>query len=150
MESTPKLHILMKIQLLATLLINMMNKLIPSRISSNTRSADWGNEKGIKCFNETKPITKKRHWGTGSDKRIMRAVADVVGRMKTPVTLINITQLSEYRIDAHSSIYTESGGRLLTDEEKEDPLHYADCIHWCLPGVPDTWNRILYAHLLFL
>ncbi|KAL8504783.1 hypothetical protein ACS0TY_016100 [Phlomoides rotata] len=117
---------------------------------THQRSADWGNEKGIKCFNETKPIKNKRHWGTGSDKRIMRVVADVVGRMKTPVTLINVTQLSEYRIDAHSSIYTESGGRLLTDEEKEDPLHYADCIHWCLPGVPDTWNRILYAHLLFL
>ncbi|GFP93826.1 protein trichome birefringence-like 3 [Phtheirospermum japonicum] len=117
---------------------------------THQRSADWGNEKGIKCFNETKPITKKRHWGTGSDKRIMSAVAGVVSRMKVPVTLLNITQLSEYRIDAHSSIYTEMGGKLLTDEQKEDPLHYADCIHWCLPGIPDTWNRIFYAHLLHL
>ncbi|KAK4478458.1 hypothetical protein RD792_013933 [Penstemon davidsonii] len=115
---------------------------------THQRSADWGNDKGIKCFNETKPILKKRHWGTGSDKRLMSVVAGVVGRMKVPVTLINITQLSEYRIDAHASIYTELGGKLLTDEEKEDPLHYADCIHWCLPGVPDTWNQILYAHLL--
>ncbi|KAI3447794.1 hypothetical protein Pfo_004459 [Paulownia fortunei] len=117
---------------------------------THQRSADWGNEKGIKCFNETKPITKKRHWGSGSDKQMMSVVAGVVARMKVPVTLINITQLSEYRIDAHSSIYTELGGKLLTDEEKEDPLHYADCIHWCLPGVPDTWNRILYAHFLYL
>lgn len=23
-----------------------------------------------------------------------------------------------------------------------------DCSHWCLPGVPDTWNELLYAHLL--
>ncbi|KAK4392322.1 protein trichome birefringence-like 3 [Sesamum angolense] len=115
---------------------------------THQRSADWGNEKGIKCFNETKPITKKRHWGSGSDKRMMGVVAGVMARMKVPVTLINITQLSEYRIDAHSSIYTELGGKLLTDEQKADPLHYADCIHWCLPGVPDTWNRILYAHLL--
>jgi hypothetical protein len=23
-----------------------------------------------------------------------------------------------------------------------------DCVHWCLPGVPDTWNELLYA-LLF-
>ncbi|KAH6824758.1 trichome birefringence-like protein [Perilla frutescens var. hirtella] len=117
---------------------------------THQRSADWGNEKGIKCFNETKPIRNKWHWGTGSDKRVMSAVVDVVGKMKTPVTVLNITQLSEYRIDGHSSIYTETGGRLLTDEEKEDPLHYADCIHWCIPGVPDTWNRILYAHLLYL
>ncbi|KAL7092671.1 hypothetical protein ACP275_12G178000 [Erythranthe tilingii] len=117
---------------------------------THQRSADWGNEKGIKCFNETRPVRKKRHWGTGSDKRIMSVVAGVVSRMKVPVTLLNITQLSEYRIDAHSSIYTELGGKLLTEEEKKDPLHYADCIHWCLPGVPDTWNTILYAHLLFL
>ncbi|CAA0827488.1 Protein trichome birefringence-like 3 [Striga hermonthica] len=117
---------------------------------THQRSADWGNEKGIKCFNETKPITKKWHWGTGSDKTMMKVVEGVVSRMKVVVTLLNITQLSEYRIDAHSSIYTEMGGNLLTDEQKEDPLHYADCIHWCLPGVPDTWNRIFYAHLLYL
>ncbi|CAA3033123.1 trichome birefringence-like 3, partial [Olea europaea subsp. europaea] len=97
-----------------------------------------GNMNGTKCFNETKPISKKRYWGTGSNKRMRRAVAGVVERMKVPVTFINITQLSEYRIDAHSSIYTEMGGKLLTDEEKVDPLHYADCIHWCLPGVPDA------------
>ncbi|XP_073157900.1 protein trichome birefringence-like 3 [Henckelia pumila] len=115
---------------------------------THQRSADWGREKGIKCFNETKPVMKKRHWGTGSDKQIMGVVKGVIRRMKTPVILLNITQLSEYRIDAHSSIYTESGGRLLTDDEKADPLHHADCIHWCLPGVPDTWNQILYAHLL--
>ncbi|KAL2541477.1 Protein trichome birefringence-like 3 [Abeliophyllum distichum] len=114
---------------------------------THQRSADWGNMNGTKCFNETKPITKKQHWGTGSNKQMMSAVTGVVERMKVPVTLINITQLSEYRIDAHSSIYTELGGKLLTDEEKADPLHYADCIHWCLPGVPDTWNQIFYAHL---
>ncbi|KAL6503257.1 Transducin (beta)-like 3 [Orobanche hederae] len=117
---------------------------------THQRSADWGNEKGIKCFNESKPITKKQHWGTGSNKRIMHVVAGIVSRMKVPVTLLNVTQLSEYRIDAHSSIYTETGGKLLTDEQKEDPLRYADCIHWCLPGVPDTWNRLFYVHLLYL
>ncbi|GFP92184.1 protein trichome birefringence-like 3 [Phtheirospermum japonicum] len=115
---------------------------------THVRSADWGNANGTKCFNETKPINEKRYWGSGSNKRIMSIVANVVRRMKVPVTLINITQLSEYRIDAHASIYTELGGKLLTDEEKADPLHHADCIHWCLPGVPDTWNQILYAHLL--
>lgn len=77
----------------------------------------------------------------------MNVVSDVVGRMKVAVTLINVTQLSEYRIDAHSSVYTEMQGKLLTDEQKADPQHFADCIHWCLPGVPDTWNQLLFAHL---
>ena len=90
---------------------------------------------------------KKKFWGSGSDKKMMSVVAGVLKKMKVPVTVLNITQLSEYRIDAHSSIYTENGGRLLNDEEKADPGHHADCIHWCLPGVPDTWNQILLAHL---
>ncbi|KAA8517395.1 hypothetical protein F0562_017688 [Nyssa sinensis] len=114
---------------------------------THQRSADWNNKDGIKCYNETKPVMKKWHWGTGSDKQIMTVVANIVDKMKVPVTVINITQLSEYRVDAHSSVYTELQGELLTDEQKADPLHYADCIHWCLPGVPDTWNQILLAYL---
>ncbi|GMY25522.1 protein trichome birefringence-like 3 [Fagus crenata] len=114
---------------------------------THTRSEDWNKKGKLKCFNETKPVMKKRHWGTGSDKRIMSVVTNVVEKMKVPVTFINVTQISEYRIDAHSSIYTETGGRLLNEEERADPEHHADCIHWCLPGVPDTWNQIFFAHL---
>ncbi|KAH7514645.1 protein trichome birefringence-like 3 isoform X1 [Ziziphus jujuba] len=114
---------------------------------THQRSADWNNKEGIKCYNETGPVRKKGHWGTGSDKRIMKAVSDVVEKMKVPVTVLNVTQISEYRVDAHSSVYTESGGKLLTEEQKADPLHHADCIHWCLPGVPDTWNQIFLANL---
>jgi hypothetical protein len=22
-----------------------------------------------------------------------------------------------------------------------------DCLHWCLPGIPDTWNEILFTHI---
>ncbi|KAJ9185375.1 hypothetical protein P3X46_005017 [Hevea brasiliensis] len=114
---------------------------------THTRSEDWNNTKGIKCFNETKPVMKKRYWGSGSDKKMMSVVASIVGKMNVPVTILNITQLSEYRIDAHTSVYTETEGKVLTDKEKADPLHHADCIHWCLPGVPDTWNQILLAYL---
>ncbi|GMP51270.1 hypothetical protein CsSME_00017561 [Camellia sinensis var. sinensis] len=114
---------------------------------THTRSEDWNKKDGIKCFNETRPIMKRGHWGTGSNKHIMSIVSNVVRKMKFPVTFINITQLSEYRIDGHASIYNELGGQLLTDEQKTDPLRYADCIHWCLPGVPDTWNQIFLAYL---
>ncbi|XP_054779577.1 protein trichome birefringence-like 3, partial [Prosopis cineraria] len=110
------------------------------------RSADWGNKDGVKCFNETRPVRMKKYWGSGSNKQIMSVVAKVVKKMKVPVNVINITQISEYRIDGHSSVYTETGGKLLTDEEKQDPRN-ADCIHWCLPGVPDTWNQIFLAML---
>ncbi|XP_047317521.1 protein trichome birefringence-like 3 [Impatiens glandulifera] len=96
---------------------------------THTRSEDWNRKNGTKCFNETRPITKKGHWGTGSNKDMMSVVTDIVEKMKVPITMINITQLSEYRIDAHSSLYGELGGKLLTEEQKADPLHYADCIH---------------------
>ncbi|KAK4834557.1 hypothetical protein QYF36_024805 [Acer negundo] len=114
---------------------------------THTNSIDWGKKDGIKCFNETKPVKKKKHWGSGSDKRMMSVVAATVKKMKVPVTFINVTQISEYRIDAHASVYTETDGKLLTEEQKADPMHHADCIHWCLPGVPDTWNQIFFAHL---
>lgn len=68
--------------------------------------------------------------------------------LKIDVKFLNITQLSEFRKDAHTSVFTERKGKLLTKEQRSDPKTYADCIHWCLPGVPDTWNEILYAYLL--
>ncbi|KAK6943142.1 PC-Esterase [Dillenia turbinata] len=114
---------------------------------THMRSADWKHNNGIKCYNETRPYLKRGYHGTGSDARIMKVVSEVVNRMKVPVTVLNVTQLSEHRIDAHTSVYTETQGKVLTDEEKADPKRYADCIHWCLPGVPDTWNQLFYAYL---
>lgn len=78
----------------------------------------------------------------------MDIVHDVLKGLKINVTLLNITQLSEYRKEAHTSVFTERKGKLLTKEQKADPKRFADCIHWCLPGVPDAWNEILYAYLL--
>lgn len=59
--------------------------------------------------------------------------------MRTPIMLLNITTLSEYRIDGHPSIFgrkTQSG----------QSSSIQDCSHWCLPGVLDTWNELLYFH----
>ncbi|KAG6603580.1 Protein trichome birefringence-like 3, partial [Cucurbita argyrosperma subsp. sororia] len=126
---------------------NMTRVFFTTMSPTHTRSMDWGRVNGSKCFNETKPIRNRNFWGSGSDKGMMSVVSKIVNKMKVPVTFINITQLSDYRIDAHSSIFTETGGKLLTAEQKADPLRHADCIHWCLPGVPDTWNQILFAHL---
>ncbi|XP_057782218.1 protein trichome birefringence-like 6 [Salvia miltiorrhiza] len=62
---------------------------------------------------------------------------EVLRKMKTPVTFLNITRLSDYRPDAHPSIY----GRKAINRGVQD------CSHWCLPGVPDIWNELLYYHL---
>ncbi|CAE5958765.1 unnamed protein product [Arabidopsis arenosa] len=60
-------------------------------------------------------------------------VSKVLNSMKKPVTLLDITTLSQLRKDAHPSSYGGDGG--------------TDCSHWCLPGLPDTWNQLLYAAL---
>jgi hypothetical protein len=115
--------------------------------TTHMRSEDWGG-RGVRCYNETRPVPRRGYWGSGSDRRMMQVMADVLGRMRrVPVALLNITQLTEHRVDAHVSVYTEAGGELLTDAQRADPEKYTDCIHWCVPGVPDTWNQILYAHL---
>ncbi|PKA56200.1 hypothetical protein AXF42_Ash011129 [Apostasia shenzhenica] len=114
---------------------------------THMRSADWKREKGLRCYNETRPVTKRGHWGSGSDKRMMEVVSSIVQKMKVPVTFINITQLSEYRKEAHASVYTKPLEEALSENQEGKPQRHVDCIHWCLPGVPDTWNQIFYAYL---
>ncbi|CAI8582931.1 unnamed protein product [Vicia faba] len=59
---------------------------------------------------------------------------NVLKNMKTQVYLLDITLLSQLRKDAHPSSYSgDHAGN--------------DCSHWCLPGLPDTWNQLLYAAL---
>ena len=56
--------------------------------------------------------------------------------------ILNVTQMTSQRKDGHSSIY------YLGPNAGPAPPHRQDCSHWCLPGVPDTWNELLYALLL--
>lgn len=113
------------------------------------KSLDWNNPDGIKCAKETKPILNmSMPIDVGTDGRLLRVASNVTKSMKVPVHFLNITALSEYRKDAHTSVYTIRQGKMLTHEQKADPNAYADCIHWCLPGLPDTWNEFLYARII--
>ena len=75
----------------------------------------------------------------------MRALEHVLQQMKTPVIYLNISRLTDYRKDGHPSIYRKE---YKTQEEQIAAENSQDCSHWCLPGVPDTWNQLLYASLL--
>ena len=114
------------------------------------RSEGWGSPNNIKCFSETQPAlnyTKTLELGTDWD--LFTASHEVTKAMKrVPVHFINITALSEIRKDAHTSVHTLRQGKLLTKEQQANPRKFADCIHWCLPGVPDTWNEFIYGHIL--
>ncbi|KAK1413823.1 hypothetical protein QVD17_29559 [Tagetes erecta] len=54
----------------------------------------------------------------------------------TDVKLLDVTGLSLVREEAHISRYSIRAAPGMQD-----------CLHWCLPGVPDTWNELLFAQI---
>lgn len=60
----------------------------------------------------------------------------------TKFDILNVTRMTARRKDGHSSLY------YLGPKESPAPIHRQDCSHWCLPGVPDAWNELLYAMVL--
>ncbi|MFS7934334.1 putative PC-Esterase [Helianthus anomalus] len=98
---------------------------------------------GGACDHETEPIKNTTYLTPYPDKMVV--LEKVFKGMKTGVTYLNVTRLTDFRKDGHPSIYRKQH---YTAEEQKSPLHYQDCSHWCLPGVPDAWNEILYAELL--
>ncbi|CAL9094237.1 unnamed protein product [Musa acuminata var. zebrina] len=112
------------------------------------RSIDWGGDRQGNCYGQRMPIFDPTYWGSASKKSVMQVVSEVLGKTKLPITVLNITQLSEYRRDAHTSIYKQQRYPL-TNQQRRNPRSYADCVHWCLPGLQDTWNELFYNKLFF-
>ncbi|KAJ7943673.1 Protein trichome birefringence-like [Quillaja saponaria] len=105
------------------------------------RGGQWNS--GGHCHKQTEPILNETHLAKYPSK--MRALGHVLQEMKTPVIYLNISRLTDYRKDAHPSIYRME---YKTEAERLAAEQYQDCSHWCLPGVPDTWNELLYVSLL--
>ncbi|KAH7441302.1 hypothetical protein KP509_03G032900 [Ceratopteris richardii] len=99
---------------------------------------EW--DSGGRCDKETAPILEESQLTGYPDK--MLVIQDIVQRMKHPVQILNVTHLSEFRKDAHPSMYGESPRENLSDKSP-----HQDCSHWCLPGLPDIWNEVLYAYI---
>ncbi|CDO97349.1 unnamed protein product [Coffea canephora] len=61
----------------------------------------------------------------------------------TDIKILDLTHMSEYRSDAHPAIWLG---------KKDAVAEWGqDCMHWCLPGVPDTWvdilSQLIHYHL---
>ncbi|GKV19543.1 hypothetical protein SLEP1_g29787 [Rubroshorea leprosula] len=107
------------------------------------RGGDW--KSGGSCHLETLPglrtsLVSSQTWG------LVKVVGDVLATysntsLSTGLDILNVTQMTALRKDGHSSLY-------YLGPKSPAPLHRQDCSHWCLPGVPDAWNELLYA--LFL
>ncbi|KAB1227539.1 Protein trichome birefringence-like 38 [Morella rubra] len=99
---------------------------------SHYNGKDWG-EPGVKnCSKETEPFSGSTY--PSGLPQAAYVVNDVLATIQNPVHLLNITALSQLRKDAHPSSYNAFKGM--------------DCTHWCVAGLPDTWNQLLYAALI--
>ncbi|GMI63325.1 TRICHOME BIREFRINGENCE [Hibiscus trionum] len=112
--------------------------------ASHFRGGQWNS--GGACNSETEPIKNETYLTPYPPK--MLVLERVMKGMKTHVTYLNITRLTDFRKDGHPSIYRKHPKQKVTEDERVAPLKYQDCSHWCLPGVPDSWNELLYAELL--
>ncbi|MCL7041587.1 hypothetical protein MKW94_002178 [Papaver nudicaule] len=102
------------------------------------RGGKW--DEGGHCDSSTSPENnytklKTEPWNNMFIYKTIEMMKD----MKRNIQFLNITYLTEYRKDGHPSVHREPGTPIPSPQ---------DCSHWCLPGVPDTWNKLLYAHLL--
>ncbi|XP_028547900.1 protein trichome birefringence-like 10 [Dendrobium catenatum] len=54
------------------------------------------------------------------------------------IELLNVTKMTARRKDGHLSLF-------YLGPSVRAPQYRQDCSHWCLPGVPDAWNELLYT-----
>ena len=92
---------------------------------------DW-NAAGVRgCSNKTMPVKGSVY--PGEVPAALKVVKEVISKITKPVHLLDITTLSQLRKDPHPASYNGLGGM--------------DCNHWCIAGLPDTWNLLLYTLL---
>ncbi|KAL6202012.1 hypothetical protein ACLB2K_025723 [Fragaria x ananassa] len=100
---------------------------------SHYNGTDWGEPRARTCEGQKEPLLGSTY--PGGLPPAVGVLKNTLRKITKPVTLLDITNLSLLRKDGHPSIYG-LGGRT-----------GMDCSHWCLCGVPDTWNEILYNFL---
>ncbi|KAH7658130.1 PC-Esterase protein [Dioscorea alata] len=100
----------------------------PSHFHGN----EWGKTFNKSCYGETEPVKGPRYPGGPVPQE--NTIKDILKTISKPVSLLDITYLSQLRKDAHPSSYNGIHLRL-------------DCSHWCVPGLPDIWNQLMYAAL---
>ncbi|KAK3164246.1 hypothetical protein QOZ80_1AG0014720 [Eleusine coracana subsp. coracana] len=99
---------------------------------SHRYGQEWGTP-GKTCMGETRPLnnTAAYHGQLNPQDSIVRRI---LAGMAKPVYLLDITFMSQLRKDGHTTKYNGNSNG-------------ADCTHWCVAGLPDTWNIVLYAAL---
>ncbi|KAL8235215.1 hypothetical protein R6Q59_021315 [Mikania micrantha] len=108
------------------------------------RGGNW--RAGGNCHLETLPILGSAPLQSSSNWPQYHIFRDIISNRSFDATkvmsILNTTIMSSRRKDGHPSMY------YLGPNLGPAAAHRQDCSHWCLPGVPDAWNEILYALIL--
>ncbi|RWW40967.1 hypothetical protein BHE74_00053582 [Ensete ventricosum] len=108
------------------------------------RAGNW--KTGGNCHLETLPDLSPSQPSSEAWVHFLKPFSDTPSKRNSTTTtsealgldLLNVTQMTARRKDGHLSIF-------YLGNTAQAPLHRQDCSHWCLPGVPDAWNQLLYA-----
>ncbi|KMT13242.1 hypothetical protein BVRB_4g085060 [Beta vulgaris subsp. vulgaris] len=101
--------------------------------AAHLNGSEWGEPTARFCRHEVEPVKDPIYAGGRHPSELI--VKNVLNQMEKDVNLLDITLLTQLRKDGHPSIYASGDQKLL------------DCSHWCLPGVPDAWNQLLFSIL---
>ncbi|KAI4382965.1 hypothetical protein MLD38_008853 [Melastoma candidum] len=98
---------------------------------SHYNGTEWNQPTLRDCSRETVPLNGSTY--PAGLPLAVSVVKQVLDSIVKPVRLLDITTLSQLRKDAHPGNHSGLWGM--------------DCTHWCIAGLPDTWNELLYSEL---
>ncbi|CAH1426949.1 unnamed protein product [Lactuca virosa] len=106
------------------------------------RRGNW--RSGGNCHQETLPNLGSSPEQPSTTSPQYHIFKDIISNSSknSSMNVLNTTIMSARRKDGHPSLY------YLGPMMSPAAVHRQDCSHWCLPGVPDAWNEILYAFVL--
>ncbi|KAL3504351.1 hypothetical protein ACH5RR_034192 [Cinchona calisaya] len=95
-------------------------------------STHWSSAPRQRCKVTKEPMSKLN----GSDRHpFSDVIIDIAKNLSIPVTVLHVTPMAAFRSDAHLGTWSDNPS-------------VPDCSHWCLPGVPDAWNEMLFSYML--
>jgi len=114
---------------------------------SHFSGGDWksGGDCQLETLPDRRPVKSMEQWAG-----MLQPVNDVLGNSQRPklpgLDILNVTQMTAQRKDGHLSVFRSPLSSRQAYLNKTSKIkEVEDCSHWCLPGVPDTWNELLYA-----
>ncbi|KAI0518680.1 hypothetical protein KFK09_006116 [Dendrobium nobile] len=101
---------------------------------------DW--KSGGNCHMETVPVLGNSQVSLKPWSEFLKPFQNMTSAQsneKFPkIELLNVTKMTARRKDGHLSLF-------YLGPSVRAPQYRQDCSHWCLPGVPDAWNELLYT-----